>query len=119
MKFKIKITKEILAKSECNNALKCAFATAFNELIPYVHVGLDVTLFLKGKYEAHISCVDNTCNQINFIERFDSAITLEQKLAIPEQEFEVEILDEVIEYWHGDVVSAAQKLIDNPIMQPA
>lgn len=132
MKFKITITKEVIDKSLMCGTQKeqskrittnCAFAVAYNELIPRTNVFHDSVCFddingiairkLDGVIFHRLSF-----EQKDFIYKFDLMDgEPHQRYTLVGQTFDVEIPDEVIEYWHGDAVTAAQKLIDNPIMQ--
>lgn len=125
MKFKLKITKDILRKSMmCGTnypedvSTNCAFALAFNELVPNTSVGLHHTLFCNENSKA-LSYTNLTTEQISFIRQFDILATEpEKRLLLPEQEFDVKIPDEVINYYYGDSVKAIQHLIDNPVLTP-
>lgn len=123
MKFKLKITKDILAKAERRSPSSCAFAAAYNELIPDVHVlggSISFTKRVKAYVDnsdiwclSTIATVKTTLLQEAFIEDFDECIEIEG-----EPEFDVEIPDEVIAFHYGDATKAVQKLIDNPVLKP-
>lgn len=125
MKFKLRITKDILRKSmTCGTnypedvSTNCAFALAFNELVPNTSVGLYLTWFYNENSEA-LSYTNLTTEQISFIRQFDRLVTEpEKRLLLPEQEFDVEIPDKVINHYYGDSVKAIQHLIDNPVLTP-
>lgn len=123
MKFKITITKDVIDKSlMCGTfqfkesvSQNCALAICYNQLIPDVGVGYPNVYFSMG-----LNVVKEYMpqDQLNFIDAFDNMMCNHmQRYTLVGQTFDVEIPDEVIEYWHGDAVTAAQKLIDNPIMQ--
>lgn len=100
----------------------CAFGVAYNQLIPYSWTGqLDIwfyksyNAFLSGDYFGKCEMTDE---QSSFVTVFDKLrSTPEKRYSLVGQEFEIEIPDEVIEYWYGDSVKAAQKIIDNPILK--
>jgi len=125
MKFKIKITKDVIDKSLlCGTDAKnveistnCAFAVAFRELIP-VRVWLAETFFIDEDDEI-IARVPNSPEQIGFINNFDRLKNKpEERYKLVGQEFDVEIPDAIIEYWYGDAVTATQKIIDSEILKP-
>lgn len=128
MKFKLVMTKDVIEKSlDCGKNGKqdlsnnCAFAVAFKELIPNVQVGLGRTAFFKDQYGARpISAVKQTDEQVDFIKVFDDLGkrgTYEARRGLIGEEFDVEIPDEVIEFYHGDAVKAAQKIANSPVLQ--
>lgn len=120
MKFKLKITKEILDRSRPYCPTMCALAEGYKELVPYVSVGMKNVLFFKDCDSSEnvyslrdlMAVVRVTREQSDFITDFD------RDRITKEVELEVEIPDEVIEYWHGDTVEAVQLLIDNPVLKP-
>ncbi len=123
MQFKLKITKDILKRSAmCGGSdtslisHNCAFALAFRELIPNTAVYSEATQFNDVNFKS-IKRVHNTPAQIFFIKQFDGASPPERK-DMPEQEFDVEIPDEVIEHYYGDATAAAKRLINNPVLKP-
>lgn len=124
MKFKITITKEVIDKSlmcgvDANILVhtNCAFAVAYNQLIPNTEVTHSYAWF-DDEDGNNIGESKLMGDQIEFIQTFDCfSDDPTQRYTLVGQTFDVEIPDEVIEYWHGDAVTAAQKLIDNPIMQ--
>lgn len=125
MKLKLKITKEILEKSSLCGAANggglltenCAFAIAFRDIIPNTIVTKCVTYF-QSKHNNTIGAVVHSNKQERFIDLFDLSEPV-NRLLIPEQEFEVEIPDEVIEYYYQDYAVLAQKIADSKVFQPA
>ena len=128
MKFKCKVTEEVIQKTAmCGvdeskmKATNCLFAYIYNQLIPNVFVAKQHTFFLanKGGFDV-IATIRNDKKLIKAIRLFDFQISIENRRAnFLNEEYELEIPDEVITYWHGDTVKAVQHLIDNPILQPA
>jgi hypothetical protein len=130
MKFQLNITKEILRKSSKCSVLQkdiygtsikgldldrnCAFALAYNQLIPNVIVSNNVEFLTPSSSRIAFSYL--TEKQSEFILKFDRA-TPEERIAFPEQSFEVEIPDAVIDYWFKDHVEMAQKIINNPVIK--
>lgn len=121
MKLKLKITKEILIRSRlCTSSDvvdNCAFALAFKEIVPFTQVGSGTTTFLDKTGDT-IGRYNHKQDQSIFINNFDSN-TSEGRMLMPEQEFEVEIPDNVIEYYYQDYAVLAQKIADSKIFQPA
>ena len=95
MKLKIHITKEILAKSmNCRGqaSTNCAFAVALREIFPEVSVGYEYVFFEDG------NTMSITNSMYCFIRKFDDLVdTPIERLNLPEQSFEIEVPDEVIE----------------------
>lgn len=125
MKFKITITKEVIDKSlmcgvqSGDVTSNCAFAVAYNQIVPFVQVSHLGALFYKSSgYDSLIASCYGSVEQEDFVTVFDSMYRYPQeRYSLVGQTFDVEIPDEVIEYWYGDASKAAQKIIDNPIMQ--
>jgi len=127
MKFQITITKEVIDKSlkcgavdsEAPITTNCGFAVAYNELIPNISVTARAVTFRKiGYYGEIIATVDLTKEQRIFIAKFDSfSLTPKERYTLVGQKFDVEVPDEVIEYWFKDSVEVVQKIIDNTIIQ--
>lgn len=125
MKFKLRITKDVLKKSSnCGRVggvgsitRNCAFALAFNELVPNVAVTEYNVIFYKPESSETFAKVPTSTPIVNFIIKFDTALVSE-RLEFPEQEFDVEIPDNVINFYYGDTVKAVQKLINNPVLIP-
>jgi hypothetical protein len=131
MKFKLTITKKILEASmfcgveggpdpstATNIASGCAFAKAFNELVPNVGVENNHTNFYTKDTTMLASIRDIDPSKEDFIKRFDSLRkTPYLRLIMEEESFEVEIPDSVIEYWYQDVVEVAQKIADSPVLE--
>lgn len=135
MKFILKITKDILKKSStCGSGIdnhfssNCAFSLAFRELIPNTLVlnydthflrqntGLRTYDLVNSRFPDEIAHISHTQDQTAFIKKFDNA-TIFDRIHMAEKEFEVEIPDNVIEYYYKDAVEVAQKLINNPVLQ--
>lgn len=124
MKFKMTITKSIIAATRmCSKENpfhlfeNCAFARAYNELIPNVSVESSHIYFHAKDTYSDLDCpVQWTPEQMEFINRFDNA-TPEQRLEFPEQTFEVEIPDSVIEYWYQSHADAAAKIANSKILE--
>jgi len=127
MKFKMKITKEILKESvrcisndpACHHyTSNCAFAKAYNELVPNVSVGAFArTITFRDKKDEFIDFVRGTIDQQKFVEIFDSIKPRTDRVHLPEQEFDVEIPDKVIEYWYQDTAEAAAKIANSQVLQ--
>lgn len=136
MKFQLTITKDILKRSAMCGAfasnprpLNCAFALAFNELVPNVWVKNTHTIFLKKVTEDLpwladftssniVAVVENTDPQKEFISLFDTTTPV-GRIELPEQTFEVEIPEEVINYWFKDASEIAQKIANSEVLQLA
>lgn len=124
MKFELKITKDILRKSMMcgvNNMMtsrNCAFALAFNELVPFVSVAGPYVRFISNTYhESYI--VYTTEEQRNFIYQFDRLRdTPKERLNLPEQTFQVEIPDRVLSWWYDDHVKLAQAIANSTCLTP-
>lgn len=127
MEFTIEITKEVIDKSlmcgadnyDINISENCAFAVAYNELIPNVSVGPFYVYFGCKDLKNTIGYSKLTPEQKSFITRFDLlGDTPKERYRLVGRKFEVEIPDEVIDYWHGDHVKVAQKLVNSNILKP-
>lgn len=112
MKFIMNITQEIIDKGECGNLSKCAFALAYNELVPNVSVASHIVFGRSSDYIGCIEAVPLTSAQLRFIGDFDNG-----KKCSPKS-FEVEIPDQVIDYYYGDAVKAAQHIANSKILIP-
>lgn len=127
MKFKCTVTEEVIQKTAMcglgegvDIARNCLFAYIYNCLVGNVIVRNNTTIFLNKAEDIIIGDIDNGVVIKNAISLFDDEKSIEQRRKnFLGKEYELEIPDEVIEYWHGDSVKAAQHLIDNPILQPA
>lgn len=118
MKFKINITQKIIDESTCGSGYHCAFARAYSELVP-VSVSHETIFFLAGKPDSLkrgfiINFVQTSSEQRVWIRNFDNG-----KENVLPTSFEVEIPDEVIEYWYGDAVKAAQHIANSEVLVPA
>lgn len=116
MKFKINITQKIIDNGRCSSPSNCAFAIAYSELVP-VRVGVVIGFLGRGEFntsEIPISCIGITSEQAEWILKFDM-----DKTSVKPRSFEVEIPDEVIEYWYGDAVKAAQHIANSEVLIPA
>lgn len=131
MKFKLTITKDVIDKSLlCSTAYdknitavgyNCAFAVAYNELVPNVWVAPHIVYFKRKDNRAIIltTCV-LSLDQQRFIKEFDSFVSEPNKrYGLVGRSFDIEIPDYVIQHHYGDASKAAQKIIDNPILQTA
>lgn len=95
-KLKIKITKEILAQPCICDQIPstCAFARAVRDIFPEARVGSDsITPFWESADVLRDFPV--SLDMRLFIEKFDNTHT-NQRINLPEQEFELEIPDWVI-----------------------
>lgn len=111
IKLKIKVTKEILRKSQmcgmhADDAISsnCAIALAVREIFPHAHVTERIEVwnkpFLWGRNgESCIGTIDLPFEAIKFIDDFDNAMPWE-RTKMKEIEFEVEIPD-----WFLDTVN--------------
>lgn len=126
MKFKIRITKEVIDKSlKCNTnnidfPQNCAFAVAFNELIP----GATVTQSYTNFYDVNNKRIGvwNYGQEREDIESFintfdDMQKNPQERYSLVGQEFEIEIPQKVIDYWYSDIVEVIQKIINSEILQ--
>lgn len=113
VKMTIHITKEILNKSANCDSLdmcvgsNCAFALAVKDLFPFAHVGgmamhKEYAIYpfyferRAGIYKS-LQVIRISQEMYKFIARFDAMRDYERK-ELPEQDFEIEIPDEVISY---------------------
>ena len=138
MKFTISITKDIIDKSlTCGVSglapstsageiqMSCAFAVAYNELIPMVYVETEM-IYFHGRNRELLTAVHATKEQTRFIEAFDSMNKGNNYMYYPNEYegrfymnrytlvghwFNVEVPDEVIEYWYPDVQKAVDTII--------
>lgn len=124
MKFLITITKDVIDRSlmcgtdqSINDRISgCAFAIAYGELVPVHVLGLEIQ-FLNDR-QRFLDSIKTSFDQREFICAFDLMChTPEERYSLVGRTFEVEIPDNVIEYHYGDSVKAAQKIINNPILQ--
>lgn len=101
-KLKIKITKQILEKSKyCGTdghqwdamSSGCAIALALRDVFPDALVRTENIIIYKGDFDSLVSL---PAKAKFFIVRFDRS-TPEQRVLMPEFEFEIDIPDEVIE----------------------
>lgn len=130
MKFKVKITQEVIDKTKMcgiddsiDVTENCLFAYCFNQLVPRVRVcesfekKCTMVAVFYGKSQMQEMAEVELDNEIfQAIRRFDNFPTERQEFL--NKEYELEIPENVIIFWHGDTVAAVQKLIDNPILQP-
>lgn len=110
--LKIKITKDILVRSSFCDGSKinenCAFAVALRDIFPDARVGY-TTVFLSTS-EAYFGISQD---MTDFIREFDHS-TPEERKTLPEQEFEVEIPDYILETINIDEVTETLK--DHPVL---
>jgi hypothetical protein len=116
-KIKIKVTKEVLEQSKkCPSiingvtfvgdesttlATNCAFAIAVRDLFPNAMVGYSSIMPFEMADEGHLGkSIPLTIEMRNFIKVFDST-PQNDRVNIPEQEFELEIPDDVLELTVG------------------
>lgn len=125
MKFTVTITKEVIDHSlmcqtpgnEMNPPDNCALAYAINQIVP-VSV-LQIEMVFWGNKKKILCTTRHTAVVHSFIHAFDRLrYDHMRRYELVGSNIEVDIPEEVIEYWHQDAVTAAQKLIDNPILQP-
>jgi hypothetical protein len=124
MKFKVKITQEVIDATcmcgkDCRSVVEnCLFAYCYNQLIPKVKVR-SLTVDFFSKQDECMIWIDH-CFKWE-IALFDIYRSYEERRKnFLGKEYELEIPDQVIEYWRGDVVEAVQKLINegNKILMP-
>lgn len=117
-KLKIKVTKDILKRSmyctnDFNIATNCAIAVAVRDIFPNASVGLycmHANIFREDTdfKNPDIGLPDEATN---FIKRFDRLASLpEQRLLLPELEFEVEIPDVIVD---SIDIEGIKKLLQN------
>lgn len=129
MKFHIVITKDIIDESLMHGvpsgsgvpSFSCAFENAYRKLIPHVCVSHTDIMFIDIPLDRHIwqpLTVRTTKEQKHFIDRFDKMRTKpNRRYSLVGREFDIDIPDEVIDHYYSSHVEAAQKLIDNPVLQ--
>jgi hypothetical protein len=133
MKFTITITKDVIDKSiTCgvrglgdstakNLHTSCAFAVAYNELVPLVYVETG-DIYFYGRDNTQLAHVYATREQTKFIETFDSMNRDSDHFLISDyfymnryklvgRQFEVEVPDNVIEYWYPNIQQAIDKIL--------
>lgn len=122
MKIEIEITKDIIDKSlycGCGPGIgdvsrNCAFARAFNEIIPNVSVSEMNTRF-EDQFHIPFDIIANTHEQTNFIIEFDMLEDYpEERYKFVGRKFVVEIPDKVIKYHFQSYADAAQAIINAP-----
>jgi len=127
MKFKCTITEEVLRATEkCGNddgiavSENCLFAYIYNQLVQNVSISNYAVNFLDRDNKRIAFKEVNLFHYLNDeISLFDQQPSIEQRrVNFLGKEYEIEIPDEVIEYWHPDPVVAVQNLINNSILQP-
>jgi len=102
MKIKIKVTKDILRRSmwcgtdKIGNDLiitNCAIALAVRDMLPDARVGVD-SIYGHSPYFN----IENSLDTRNFISSFGYLVdTPNQRLNLPEYEFEIELPAEVVD----------------------
>jgi hypothetical protein len=127
MKFKVKITQEVLdavkmcgveKKSQNYIENNCLFAYCYNQLIQNCKVCYDSILFY-GKSRQLLDTINNSNKISRAISYFDTRIKTRATYFL-NKEYELKIPDKVIEYWYKDVSKGVQKLINegNKILTP-
>lgn len=103
MKLKIKVTKEILYKSRyCRSdeagaaAMNCAISLAVRDIFPNAFVGLVLMYFDNNGKRGIGEAVKNHGSTVSFINKFDVS-SPEERIKMPEYEFEIEVPESVIE----------------------
>jgi len=95
MKILIKVTKDVLRRSamcKMDNEVttNCAFALALKDVFPKAWAGISTISFAPGAY------IKTPEKMRNFMFEFDS-LTPEERKDMPEQSFEIEVPQEIID----------------------
>lgn len=102
VKMKVKVTKEILAKSVRDNGTECAIARSVRTVFPKAHIGKTVIFPFCNETEEKYWCetgrsyIDMPLDMQAFIKWFDGN-TESEFTEEHEMEFEMEIPDHVLE----------------------
>lgn len=123
-KLKIKVTKDVLAKTaNCSGqySSNCAVAYAIRDIFPFaqvyegcIEVWNDHDMSFNSRL---IGIIDLPSEATNFIEKFDKFMgpdQIEERKAMSELDFEIEIPDKVINMIS---IEDIKKLIDHPTLE--
>lgn len=133
VKLKIRITKEIIKESVVclgifpgsGLSTNCAFALAIRDIFPKAVVSsshivpFNEPLKFLGDWEAVVAgekAFPTSYEMYAFIRRFDQS-TLEERLDLPEQEFELDIPDWAIRKLAQQEVDFVQAVLNSPTLE--